>query len=99
MLNYVFLVTGFALLIKGAEFFVDGSAGVARRLRILREDAEKGGEDWDRKASEHERAAEQKSLRRIFCIFSKVISAFSFRRPRFLCSSSKLIFYAPLSIF
>lgn len=34
MLNYVFLVTGFALLIKGAEFFVDGSAGVARRLRI-----------------------------------------------------------------
>ena len=34
MLNYVFLVTGFALLIKGADFFVDGSAGVAHKLRI-----------------------------------------------------------------
>lgn len=34
MLNYLFLVTGFALLIKGADFFVDGSAGVAHKLRI-----------------------------------------------------------------
>ncbi len=34
MLNYVFLVVGFALLIKGADFFVDGSASVAKKLRI-----------------------------------------------------------------
>lgn len=34
MLNYVFLVVGFALLIKGADFFVDGSASVAKKLRV-----------------------------------------------------------------
>ena len=34
MLDYVFLIVGFALLIKGADFFVDGSASVARKLRI-----------------------------------------------------------------
>lgn len=31
---YLFLVIGFVLLIKGADFFVDGSAGVAKILRI-----------------------------------------------------------------
>ena len=34
MLDYVFLIVGFVLLIKGADFFVDGSASVARKLRI-----------------------------------------------------------------
>ena len=34
MMDYVLLVVGFALLIKGADWFVDGSASVARRLRI-----------------------------------------------------------------
>ncbi len=34
MLNYVFLIVGFALLIKGADFFVDGSASVAKKLRV-----------------------------------------------------------------
>lgn len=34
MLNYVFLVVGFVLLIKGADFFVDGSASVAKKFRI-----------------------------------------------------------------
>lgn len=31
---FVLLVVGFVLLIKGADFFVDGSSGVARKLRI-----------------------------------------------------------------
>ncbi len=34
MLNYVFLIVGFALLIKGADFFVDGSASVAKKRRV-----------------------------------------------------------------
>lgn len=34
MLDYLFLVVGFALLIKGADFFVDGSASVAKKLRV-----------------------------------------------------------------
>ncbi|MFG6384554.1 MAG: calcium/sodium antiporter [Lachnospiraceae bacterium] len=34
MLDYVFLIVGFILLIKGADFFVDGSASVARKFRI-----------------------------------------------------------------
>lgn len=31
---YVWLVVGFVLLVKGADFFVDGSSNVAKRLRI-----------------------------------------------------------------
>lgn len=31
---YVWLVVGFILLIKGADFFVDGSASVAKKLRV-----------------------------------------------------------------
>lgn len=31
---YVLLLIGFVLLIRGADWFVDGSAGIARRLRI-----------------------------------------------------------------
>lgn len=34
MLDYLFLAVGFALLIKGADFFVDGSASVAKKLRV-----------------------------------------------------------------
>lgn len=34
VLNIVFLVAGFALLIKGADVFVDASANIARRLRV-----------------------------------------------------------------
>lgn len=34
LLNVVVLLIGFALLIKGADWFVDGSAGVARKLRV-----------------------------------------------------------------
>ena len=30
----VLLVIGFVLLIKGADFFVDGSSSVAKRLRV-----------------------------------------------------------------
>ena len=33
-MNYVLLVIGFVLLIKGADYFVDGSAALAKRLRI-----------------------------------------------------------------
>lgn len=33
-MNYLLLAVGFVLLIKGADWFVDGSASVARRLRI-----------------------------------------------------------------
>ncbi|MCI8360183.1 MAG: sodium:calcium antiporter, partial [Clostridiales bacterium] len=31
---YVWLVVGFILLVKGADFFVDGSASIARLLRV-----------------------------------------------------------------
>lgn len=31
---YVWLVVGFVLLVKGADFFVEGSSSVARRLRV-----------------------------------------------------------------
>ena len=31
---YLLLVVGFVLLIKGADFFVDGSSAVAKKLRI-----------------------------------------------------------------
>lgn len=31
---YVFLVAGFILLIKGADFFVEGSSSIAKRLRV-----------------------------------------------------------------
>ena len=34
LLNCLVLVVGFVLLVKGADFFVDGSSGVARRLRV-----------------------------------------------------------------
>lgn len=34
MLKYIFLVVGFFLLIKGADFFVDGSSSVAKKLRV-----------------------------------------------------------------
>ena len=33
-MEYIWLVAGFALLIKGADFFVEGSSSVARLLRI-----------------------------------------------------------------
>ncbi|MEG2669148.1 MAG: sodium:calcium antiporter, partial [Oscillospiraceae bacterium] len=34
MLNILFLVIGFILLIKGADLFVDSSSALATRLRI-----------------------------------------------------------------
>ena len=34
MLKYILLVGGFVLLIKGADFFVDGSSSVARILKV-----------------------------------------------------------------
>ncbi len=34
MLMYVILIAGFVLLIKGADFFVDGSSSVAKSLKI-----------------------------------------------------------------
>ena len=34
LMNCLVLVIGFALLVKGADFFVDGSSGVARLLRV-----------------------------------------------------------------
>lgn len=34
MLKYLLLVGGFILLIKGADFFVDGSSSVAKRLKV-----------------------------------------------------------------
>ncbi len=34
LLQYVYLIGGFALLIKGADFFVDGSSSVAKRLKV-----------------------------------------------------------------
>ncbi len=33
-LPYIFLVVGFVVLIKGADFFVDGSCSIAKKLRI-----------------------------------------------------------------
>ncbi len=33
-MEYVLLIVGFVLLIKGADFFVDGSSSVAKRLRV-----------------------------------------------------------------
>ena len=33
-MNYIFLVIGFFLLIKGADWFVSGASGIARLLRI-----------------------------------------------------------------
>ena len=33
-MDYVLLIIGFVLLIKGADFFVDGSASVAKKLRV-----------------------------------------------------------------
>ncbi|MBP0959472.1 MAG: sodium:calcium antiporter, partial [Oscillospiraceae bacterium] len=34
LLAILSLVAGFVLLIKGADFFVDGSSSVAKRLRV-----------------------------------------------------------------
>ncbi len=34
MLSYVLLVVGFILLIKGADFFVEGSSSVAKMLKV-----------------------------------------------------------------
>ena len=34
LFNCLVLALGFALLVKGADFFVDGASGVARRLRV-----------------------------------------------------------------
>ncbi len=33
-MEYILLIAGFVLLIKGADFFVEGSSSVARLLRI-----------------------------------------------------------------
>ena len=33
-MQYLLLIAGFILLIKGADFFVDGSSGLAKRLRV-----------------------------------------------------------------
>ena len=33
-MTYVLLLVGFVLLIKGANYFVDGSSNIARLLRI-----------------------------------------------------------------
>lgn len=33
-MEYILLVVGFVLLVKGADFFVDGSSSVAKRLRV-----------------------------------------------------------------
>lgn len=33
-MNYLLLLVGFVLLVKGADFFVDGSSSLAKRLRI-----------------------------------------------------------------
>ncbi len=34
MMKYVLLIVGFVLLIKGADFFVEGSAAVAKKLKV-----------------------------------------------------------------
>ena len=31
---YIWLLAGFVLLVKGADFFVDGAAGIARRFHV-----------------------------------------------------------------
>ena len=33
-MEYILLVVGFVLLVKGADFFVEGSSSVAKRLRV-----------------------------------------------------------------
>ena len=33
-MNYILLIIGFFLLIKGADFFVEGSSSVAKKLRV-----------------------------------------------------------------
>ena len=33
-MNYILLVIGFILLVKGADYFVDGSSSIAKKLRI-----------------------------------------------------------------
>lgn len=33
-MKYIFLIIGFVLLINGADFFVDGSSSIAKRLRV-----------------------------------------------------------------
>ena len=32
--NIVLLIVGFAMLVKGADWFVDGAAGIASKLKI-----------------------------------------------------------------
>jgi len=34
ILDWILLVVGMALLIKGADFFVDGSSNIAKALKI-----------------------------------------------------------------
>ena len=34
VLPYILLVVGFVALIKGADFFVDGSGSIAKKLKI-----------------------------------------------------------------
>lgn len=34
MLDYIFLILGFVLLVKGADFFVEGSAAVAKKFNV-----------------------------------------------------------------
>ena len=33
-MNYIFLIIGFLLLIKGADLFVDGASGIAKKLGV-----------------------------------------------------------------
>lgn len=33
-MDYILLIIGFVLLIKGADFFVDGSSSVAKILKV-----------------------------------------------------------------
>ncbi|MCI5884468.1 MAG: sodium:calcium antiporter, partial [Eubacterium sp.] len=33
-ISFILLILGFVLLIKGADFFVDGSASIAKQLRV-----------------------------------------------------------------
>lgn len=33
-MEYIILIIGFVLLIKGADFFVEGSSSVAKQLRV-----------------------------------------------------------------
>lgn len=34
IVNIILLIAGFALLVKGADFFVDGAAGIAKKLKV-----------------------------------------------------------------